>query len=80
MKLINIKVHNFFIFLFYFYFFVEIKQLRDEQRDLSSTLESKQTNTQKLQQSIDLQDSEIERMMELKQKVCKMYFPLVTNR
>lgn len=39
------------------------------QQDLSATLEEKQGNTQKLQQSIDIIESDIERISEIKQKV-----------
>lgn len=48
---------------------LEIKQLREMQQDLSVTLEEKQGNTQKLQQSIDIIESDIERISEIKQKV-----------
>ena len=48
---------------------LEIKQLREMQQDLSVTLEEKQGNIQKLQQSIDIIESDIERISEIKQKV-----------
>ena len=48
---------------------LEIKQLREMQQDLSVTLEEKQGNTQKLQQSIDIIESDIEQISEIKQKV-----------
>jgi len=57
------------IISFLFLLSLDIKELRDTQQELSATLETKQDNTQKLQQAVDLQDDEIQRMHELKQKV-----------
>lgn len=58
-----------FYHLWYHLVVLEIKQLREMQQDLSVTLEEKQGNTQKLQQSIDIIESDIERISEIKQKV-----------
>ena len=49
-----------------------MKEVRDVQQELSASLETKQSNTQRLQQSVDLQHDDIDRMQELKQKV-KIY-------
>jgi len=57
------------IISFLFLLSLDIKELRDTQQELSATLETKQDNTQKLQKAVDLQDDEIQRMHELKQKV-----------
>ena len=64
----------FFYHLWYHIFVLEIKQLREMQQDLSATLEEKQGNTQKLQQSIDIIESDIERISEMKQKVSRCSF------
>ncbi|XP_057311737.1 coiled-coil domain-containing protein 40-like [Hydractinia symbiolongicarpus] len=46
----------------------EINRLRGYQQELSGNLEEKQSNGQKLQQAIDIHESDIERMVELKQR------------
>lgn len=48
---------------------LEINRLRGYQQELSGSLEEKQSNGQKLQQAIDIHESDIERMVELKQRV-----------
>ena len=47
----------------------EIRQLREHQVELSKSLEEKQVNCQTLQGNADTLDGDIEKMMELKQKV-----------
>ena len=47
----------------------EIKDLRDGQLDLSSQLENKQISVQQMQSKSDTMDGDIERLLELKQKV-----------
>ena len=49
----------------------EIDDLRSHQVDLSSQLEQKQVNVQQLQGTSDTMDGDIERLVEVKQKVCK---------
>ena len=49
--------------------------MRDMQQQLTTTLENKQIDTQKLQQSVDLQHEDLDRMQQLKQKV--FILPLV---
>ena len=47
----------------------EIQQLKEHQGELSQQLESKQTNVQHLQGSSDTLDGDIDRLVEVKQKV-----------
>lgn len=47
----------------------EINELRDHQTDLSQQLEQRQINVQQLQGEADTLDSDVENMVELKQKV-----------
>ncbi len=48
---------------------IDIRELRDNQGELSGQLEEKQLNVQQLQASSDTLDGDIERLMEQKQKV-----------
>lgn len=52
--------------------------MRDMQQELTATLEQKQMDTQKLQQSVDLQHEDLERMHDLKLKV--MFYILMFYR
>jgi len=45
----------------------EIKTYREQQQALSAMLEEKQTNSQSLQQAIDLKEGEVDRMLEARQ-------------
>lgn len=47
----------------------EIRDLRDNQQEISHVLEEKQRNVQQLQSSADTCDGDIERLMEQKQRV-----------
>lgn len=47
----------------------DMREMRDMQQELTTTLENKQIDTQKLQQSVDLQHEDLDRMQQLKQKV-----------
>jgi len=53
----------------------EIQELRDHQVDISSQLEQRQINVQQLQGSSDTMDGDIERLLEVKQKVNYMFVP-----
>ena len=47
----------------------EIRELRENQQELSSQLEERQLNVQQLQGTSDTLDEDVERLMEQKQKV-----------
>ena len=47
----------------------EIRELRDAQSDITGQLEERQMTVQQLQTSADTLDGDIERLLEMKQKV-----------
>lgn len=57
----------------------EIQQLRQHQTELSSQLESGQVGVQELQGESDTLDGDIDRLIEVKQKVCTYHQVIFWN-
>lgn len=57
----------------------EIQQLRQHQTELSSQLESGQVSVQELQGESDTLDGDIDRLIEVKQKVCTYHSIIFWN-
>lgn len=55
----------------------EMKELREHQQTISEQLEQKQVNCQQLQGALDTMDGDIERALEVKQRVSSSTFDIV---